>query len=222
MPAATTLISVLLAVPVAEVASEPAPAPVVMSRAGPPSAAPGRRPRSGRGMLIAGGVLSGLGVVGRIGLEAFWSSAARIIPTDPFPRWSVPNVVFLTNWNNIMFFGPGLGLLSAGAYRRGRHDAAQGKVVDARRMRALGLGLLGGGLGLWALSRALFLPISDRCSNRCAYTTLEATFWISAGATFAGATHLAYGSGHGRGRAPLRVAPSFAPGFAGLAVAGRF
>lgn len=186
-----------------------------------PQAAPQGRARTGRGMLIAGGVLTGLGVVGRIGLEVFWSTAARIVPTDPFARWSTANVVFLTNWNNLMFFGPGLGLLTAGAYRRGAHEARIGEIRDTRRMRKVGIGMLSGGLGLWALSRALFLPIADACgSNRCAYTTLETTFWIGAGAIFAGAAHLAYATGYSRAR--VSVAPSFAPGLVGLGLSGRF
>lgn len=182
----------------------------------------GRKERTGRGMLIAGGVLTGLGAVGRIALEAYWSTAAQIVPTDPFPRWSVANLVFVTNWNNVMFFGPGLGLLTAGAYRRGGHEARLGELRDARRMRRVGIGLLAGGLGLWALSRALFLPISDACSNRCAYTTLETTFWIGAGATFAGAAHLAYATGYTRARATVRAAPALGPGLVGLALSGRF
>lgn len=206
--------------PASEATAVPAPAPAVAATV--PSAAAGRGARTGRGMLIAGGVLTGLGVVGRIGLEVFWSTAAKIVPTDPFPRWSVANVVFVTNWNNVMFFGPGLGLLTAEAYRRGGHEARLGLVRDARRMRKVGIGLLAGGLGLWALSRALFLPISDACSNRCTYTTLETTFWIGAGATFAGAAHLAYATGYARSRATVRVAPAFSPGFAGVALAGRF
>ncbi|WAS90228.1 hypothetical protein [Nannocystis punicea] len=192
-----------------------------------PEASPGRKAKTGRGLLIAGGVLTGLGVVGRIALEAYWSTAAQIVPTDPFARWSTANLVFVTNWNNLMFFGPGLGLLTAGAYRRGAHEASLGKVRDAQRMRRVGIGLLGGGLGLWVLSRALFLPIAEACpSNRCAYTTLETTFWIGAGAIFAGAAHLAYGTGYlragARARVRVQVAPSFGPGFGGLALAGRF
>lgn len=208
----------------AEGPSEPAaasPAPSVTASDGT-AAKPGQRPRTGRGMLIAGGVLTGLGVVGRIGLEVFWGTAAQIVPTDPFPRWSVANIVFLTNWNNVMFFGPGLGLLTAGAYRRGKHQAELGGARNGERMRRVGIGMLAGGLGLWALSRALFLPISGACSNRCAYATLETTFWISAGAIFAGAAHLAYGTGYARNRAALRVAPGIGPGFAGVSLAGRF
>jgi len=188
-----------------------------------PPASPTTRAKTGRGLLIAGGVLTGLGVVGRIGLEVFWSTAAQIVPTDPFARWSTGNLVFVTNWNNLMFFGPGLGLLTAGAYRRGGHEAGLGKPRDARRMRLVGIGLLSRGLGLWALSRALFLPIADACpSNRCAYTTLETTFWIGTGAIFAGAAHLAYGTGYSRAAAKVSVAPSLGPGFAGLGLAGRF
>jgi hypothetical protein len=90
-------------------------------------------------------------------------------------------------------------------------------------MRLVGIGLLGGGLGLWALSRALFLPIAEACpSSRCAYTTLETTFWISAGSIFAGAAHLAYATGYSRAAARVSVAPSLGPGFAGLGLAGRF
>ncbi|MDC0718761.1 hypothetical protein [Nannocystis bainbridge] len=205
------------AAPGALVPAPPATRPAVVV------SSPVRRAKTGRGLLIAGGVLTGLGVVGRIGLEVFWSTAAQIVPNDPFARWSTANLVFVTNWNNLMFFGPGLGLLTAGAYRRGGHEAGLGKLRDARRMRLVGIGLLGGGLGLWALSRALFLPIADACpSNRCAYTTLETTFWVGAGAIFAGAAHLAYATGYSRAAARVQVAPSLGPGFAGLGLTGRF
>lgn len=223
MPGAAPILAAMLMMP-AEVGAAPAAGTEAVEPA-PPA---GARPRTGRGLLIAGGVLTGFGVLGRIGLEVFWSTAARIIPTDPFARWSAPNVVLLTNWNNVMFFGPGLGLLTAGAYRRGQHEAGLGALRDARRMRLVGIGLLGGGLGLWALTRALFLPISEACpSNRCAYTTLETTFWISAGATFAGAAHLAYAYGflnreRHNGMTRVRVAPSLGRGFAGLGLAGNF
>lgn len=177
--------------------------------------------KTGRGMLIAGGVLTGVGVLGRIGLEVFWSTAAQLHPRAPFGMWSVPNVAFLTNWNSAMFLGPGLGLLAGGAYRRGRYEAGLGRPRDARRMRLVGAALLGGGLGLWALTRALMLPIARACpSNACFYTTLETTFWISAGATFAGVGHLAYAQGYLRGR--IQAAPALGPGFTGLAVRGSF
>lgn len=202
----------------------PPAAPAPEAPAPAPAPAPTTAVRTGRGMLIAGGVLTGLGVVGRIALEVYWSTAAQIVPGDPFQRWSLKNLAFVTNWNNLMFFGPGLGLMTAGAYRRGRHEALTGKRHDAARMRVVGLGMLGGGLGLLALTRALFIPISSACpTNVCAYTTLETTFWIGAGATFAGAAHLAMAAGQRRGAAArLRVTPAFTPSFAGVALAGRF
>lgn len=187
-------------------------------------APPGAR-KTGRGLLIAGGVLTGFGVLGRIALEVYWSTAAQIVPGDPFGRWSVANVALVTNMNNVLFFGTGLGLLTAGARRRGDADAWSGRWRDHRRMRLVGIGLLGGGLGLLALSRALFIPIADACpTNVCAYTTLETTFWIGAGATFAGAAHLAYAVGQQRSgsNVRVRVTPNLAPTFAGLALAGRF
>lgn len=232
----SSLVALLVLVADAPVAAEPAAAePAAVEAAAAPSFAP--RPavplptaaqpvkatKTGRGMLIAGGVLTGVGVLGRIGLEVFWSTAAQLHPGSPFGTWSLANIAFLTNWNSAMFFGPGLGLLAGGAYRRGRHEAGRGTVRDARQIRRLGIGLLGGGLGLWALTRALMLPIANSCgSNACFYTTLESTFWISAGATFAGAAHLAYAQGYLRGAARVRVAPSLTPSFAGFAVSGRF
>ncbi|MFY0532774.1 hypothetical protein [Nannocystis pusilla] len=47
-------------------------------------------------------------------------------------------------------------------------------------------------------------------------------FWIGAGAIFAGAAHLAYGTGYSRAAAKVQVAPSLGPGYAGLGLAGRF
>lgn len=210
--------------PDASTTAAPAPAPAAEPPA-PTAITIQPLPKSGRGMLIAGGVLTGLGVVGRIALEVYWSTAAQIVPSDPFQRWSLKDLAFVTNWNNLMFFAPGLGLMTAGAHRRGYYDVARGHRRDARRMRLVGLGMLGGGLGLLALTRALFVPIADACpSNSCAYTYLETTFWIGAGATFAGAAHLAYAAGQRRGGpvARVRVAPSLSPTFAGFTLAGRF
>ena len=41
-------------------------------------------------------------------------------------------------------------------------------------------------------------------------------------ATFAGAAHLAYGTGYGKARPRVQVAPAVGPTFAGVALGGRF
>lgn len=208
----------------AQPAAQPAPFgpahPPPLASAPPPSA-PTKR-KTGRGLLIAGSVLTGVGALGRVGLEVFWTTTAGLKPGEPFGRWSLANIAFLTNWNSVMFFGPGLGLLTAGAHRRGRDDAARGRPLDLTRRHKLGVGLLSGGLGLFVLSRALLLPLSRACdTNACFYGAMESTFWVSAGATFVGATQLAYTRGARRG-ANISLVPSLGRGFAGLAAAGAF
>jgi len=210
--------------PPAESAAEPAPSapshPPPLAGKPAPTAQPGRK--SGRGLLIAGSVLTGVGALGRVGLEVFWTTTAGLKPGEPFGRWSLANIAFLTNWNSVMFFGPGLGLLTAGAHRRGSYDAARGRPLDLNRRYKLGVGLLSGGLGLFVLSRALLLPLSRACdTNACFYGAMESTFWVSAGATFVGATQLAYALGARRG-ARLNLVPALGRGFAGLSAAGAF
>ena len=197
--------------------------PEAATRSAAPSVTTMRLQRDGRAMLVAGGLLTGAGVLGRVGLEVFWRTTAGLEPGAPFGKWSLANIAFVTNWNSAMFLGPGLGLLAGGMYRRARHDALPGRGQAARRMRRVGVGLLGGGLGLWVLTRAVMLPIADACgSNACFYGTLESTFWIGTAATFTGALHLAYAQGHLRGASRVQLAPSLGMGFTGLTVSGRF
>lgn len=213
MSSVVALFAVAVAASRPEVATPPAASPVTTVRPH----------RTGRGMLIGGGVLTGVGVLGRVGLEVFWRTTAGLAPRAPFGEWSVANIAFLTNWNSAMFLGPGLGLLVGGTYRRARHDALPGRGQAARRMQRVGAGLLGGGLGLLVLTRALMLPIADACGgNACFYGTLESTFWIGTAATFTGALQLAYARGHLRQVSRVQVAPSLGLHFTGLTVGGRF
>jgi hypothetical protein len=193
--------------------------------------------RSGRGMLAAGGVLLALGAVGRLAIEGFWAGPARLEPGEPFGQWSIPNIAFFTSFSNVLVV-PGLVLTGFGARRHGTWRLASGatdrnlglKCRDlGRKCRShiiggrIGWGLLGGGLGLWAVTRALALPVLHRCeTNGCAYGYLESTFWLSLGATVSGTALVGLSAGERRFERSVAVTPMLGPGGRGLAVGGRF
>lgn len=194
---------------------------------GPPRRAP---ERSGKGMLIAGGVMLTVGALYRLGVESFWWTRTELPPGDRFGRWSVANVALITNLGNVLFVAPGVGLLLAGERRYGRFEAARHRADGVRRqdlprLRRTGFGLLGAGLGVLVLGRSLFLPFTRACTtNACAYSLLESTYWAGAGMTVAGAAMLTYARGydHTWPKGQVRVAPLASPGFAGLMLAGKF
>ena len=187
-------------------------------------------PRSGQGMLIAGGVLLTVGAMYRLGVEAFWWTRTELPPGDRFGRWSVPNVAVITNLGNLLLVAPGAGLLLAGEHRYGRMEATRHRQdgqrrADIPRLRRTGFGLLGAGLAVLVLGRAVFLPWTQRCTtNACAYTLLETTYWAGAGMTLAGAAMANYARGYDStwSKGQVRVAPLAGPGLAGLIVGGKF
>jgi hypothetical protein len=197
-----------------------------------PVEGPARRDpeRSGKGMLIAGGVMLTLGGFYRLGVESFWWTRTELPPGDRFGRWSVPNVALITNLGNVLLVAPGVGLLLAGEHRYGRWEAVRHRADGARRLdiprlRRTGLGLLGAGLAVLVLGRSLFLPFTRVCTtNTCAYSLLESTYWAGAGMTMAGAAMMTYARGYDQtwSKGQVRVAPLASPGFAGLVVGGKF
>lgn len=182
--------------------------------------------RSGRGLLAAGGVLLGLGAVGRLAIEGFWAGPARLEPGEPFGQWSLPSIALFTSFSNVLVV-PGLVLTGFGARRHGTWRLASGaKAFDpvrTRRTRRIGWGLLGGGLGLWALTRAVALPVLRRCeTNGCAYGYLEPTLWLALGATTAGTALVGLAAGERRFERRVAVTPTLGPGGPGLSAGGRF
>lgn len=192
--------------------------------------APRAPERSGQGMLIAGGVLLTVGALYRIGNEAFWGTRVELPPGDRFGRWSVRNIEVNTNLGNLLFVAPGFGLLLAGEHRYGRFEAAKHRAAGTRRhdiprMRRAGFGLVGAGLAVLVLGRAVFLPWTRACTtNVCAYTLLETTYWAGAGMTVAGAALATYARSYERTwpLGQLRVAPMAGRGLAGIVVGGQF
>lgn len=210
-------------------ADEPAPLPAAAPPA-EPAPAPARKPAgpkrpAGRGLTIAGGVLTGLGVAGRLGIDVFLATVADLRPSEPYGTWSVGAFFMATSFSNVPTL-TGIGLLGAGAYRRGHWDGQRGRTPSRARAR-LGWGLLGGGLGLWGLSRALFFPWVNVCqTNGCAYGYLETTYYASAGLAIAGLTMVTREAGLRRAddereAGYIRITPLFGPS-QGLALSGRF
>lgn len=230
-----------VAAPVAEPAPDTAlgpgvastPAPVVAPEPAPAVSmtyAPMQRPaRDGRGLLIAGGVLTGLAAGYRIGVEAFWGTRDELPPDGAFGRWSVPTIVLTTNLGNLPLLVPGAAMLIAGSHRRGVAEGwadYEGKRVrEWSRLHKAGIGLLAGGLTLWGFGRALFLSWIDLCpTNACVYGMLETTFWAGGGMAIAGGMLTAYARGYKRGARVVNIAvlPNVTPTMSGLSLTGRF
>jgi hypothetical protein len=82
---------------------------------------------------------------------------------------------------------------------------------------------LGGGLSLWAITRAVALPVLRACeTNGCAYGYLESTYWLSLGAAVSGVALVGLAAGERRVTRHLSVVPTLAPTGPGLALGGRF
>ncbi|MCX4243717.1 hypothetical protein [Paraliomyxa miuraensis] len=217
------------AAPVRVHAAEPGPEvgdPPVQHEVVPVPRVPADPARSGRRMLAAGGVLLGLGAVGRMAIGGFWAGPARLRPSEPFGQWSIPNIAFFTVFSNVLVV-PGLVLTGFGSRRYGAWRVASGaRPEDAARTdrrRKLGLGLLGSGLSLWVVSRAAALPVLRACqTNGCAYGFVESTFWLGLGLTTSGAVLSGLAAGERRATGRLAVTPTLGPSGRGLAVGGRF
>lgn len=230
--------------PSADAAEEPAPtddasdpppveAPADDAASSTPAAAtegPARKTvkvRPHRGMTLAGAVITGLGLAGRLGIDVFLGTRAGLRASEPYGTWSVGPFFMATTFSNVPTI-VGLGLLGGGAYREGHEAGALRGLLPDRRKRQLGLGLLGGGLGLWALSRAIFYPWVSACrTNGCAYGLLESTYYTSAGLVIAGLRLTLRQAGitrakHERDADYIHITPVFSPTFRGLALTRRF
>lgn len=182
--------------------------------------------RTGRGLLAAGGVLLGLGLAGRFAIEGFWAGPARLEASEPFGQWSIPNIALFTAFSNVLVV-PGLVLTGVGARRHGRWRTTSGtRPADPARTRRhwrLGWGLLGGGLSLWAITRAAALPVLRACeTNGCAYGYLESTYWLGAVTVVPGVVLTGLAAGERAAARRLSVVPTVGPGWRGLSLGGRF
>lgn len=192
-----------------------APAPVAQR--------PAERRRSGRGLLAAGGTLLGLGVVGRIAIEGFWVGPAGLEPHEPFGEWSIPGIALFTTFANVLVV-PGIVLTGVGAARLGHSRAAspswRPRPWQGPAARRVGWVVLGTGVGLWAATRLLAVPILHSCpTNACAYGYLESTYWLALGATVAGAVVVGLNPS---GPPRVAVTPWLGRHARGLALGGRF
>jgi len=192
--------------------------------------------RRGRALTIAGATLTGLGLAGRIGFDVFLATVADLAPREPFGQWSIGPIFMATTFTNVPTL-TGIGLLGGGSYYQARAHGRRFDHPSSRRTKRTAWGLLGGGLGLWAVSRALFVPWTRACeSNACAYGYLEPTYFVSAGLVITGVVLLARESGFARAEAEetadyikIRarrptptLSPIVTPGFQGLSLSGRF
>ncbi|HFE47329.1 MAG TPA: hypothetical protein ENJ18_17890 [Nannocystis exedens] len=192
--------------------------------------------RRGRILTIAGATLTGIGLAGRIGLDVFLATVADLSPREPYGRWSVGSFFMATTFTNVPTL-VGLGLLGGGSYHSARAHGRRFAHRSSRRNKRWAWGLIGGGVGLWGLSRALFLPWTRLCqSNACAYGYLEPTYFVSAGLVISGVVIAARESGFERAEAEEKadyiklesrrqgptLTPVIAPGFQGLRLTGRF
>lgn len=202
------------------------PDPPAQAEVVPVPRAPVDPSRSGRGLLAAGGVLVGLGAVGRVAIEGFWAGPAALEPREPFGQWSIPGIALFTSFANVVVV-PGLVLTGFGARRHGAWRVATGERADdparTRRARRIGWGLLGGGLAVWAATRAAALPVLRACeTNGCAYGYLESTYWLSLGAVVPGTVLVGLAAGERRAARRLSLAPTLGPQLRGLSLGGRF
>jgi hypothetical protein len=182
--------------------------------------------RSGRGLLAVGGVLLGLGAAGRFAIEGFWAGPAQLEAREPFGQWSIPTIAFFTSFSNVLVV-PGLVLTGFGARRHGTWRVASGARPDdpalTRRNRRLGWGLFGGGLSLWAVTRAAAIPVLRGCeTNGCAYGYLESTFWLSLGTAVSGVALVGLAAGERRFARHISVVPTFGPSGPGFSLGGWF
>lgn len=209
---------------------EPEPEPIPIPTMPPPTdditAAPADVPmphRSGRGMLAAAGLLGTVGAIIKLGSTV---AAAR---ENRSPDGYAVGTIMASG----VFYNPliatSLGLAAGGMAAKGKRDAHRelfmGEPATKPRRRKLGWGLFGGGIGVWALTRAL----GSACASQvCVTRVWETGYYLSLAGTVPGAIMGGYASGFHRYQkrfghlASVKVAPIAHRDAWGLSLSGRF
>lgn len=186
--------------------------------------------REGTGLLVAAGILGG----GTLIFRSLVTAAAVSAANNPGPYSCFGCAIVLGGGIAAPFFAVSLGLLGGGMGLRGQFrahdDLFGGQNLPTKRIPLrpkLGWGLIGGGAGLWVVTR---LGGWLGCGNEaCAVAILEVGSYGALGMITAGMMLGPYGAAHGRYTRQYRsVAPrvSMQPvvsrTFAGLSLRGRF
>ncbi|MEX1364694.1 MAG: hypothetical protein AB1Z98_16325 [Nannocystaceae bacterium] len=193
----------------------------------------------GTGLFVAAGIVGGVGA----GIKLTGTiRAIHIVDTgggDGCFGWG--NCGFSTMMGHSVFGTPlltiGAGLLGGGMGMLGRYRAHDELFGNAPRDKkptrtmplreGLGWGLFGGGVGLWAASRAIGAFACQ--TEACLVGTWESTFYVSGAMIAAGMVLGPYASAHrryhkrfGKLASQLSMTPVVSPTFSGLSLGGRF
>lgn len=141
----------------------------------------------GRGMLIAAGVVGGVG---------FLLKGLATITAARNPELAVGVLVSGGIFYNPLI-GTALGLTAGGMVRRGRVEAHgeffyEGSTPTLQRRFGLGWGLFGGGFALWGVTRVL----GATCDGTCTTAAWELGYYGSLAMTIPGAIFGGYASGY--------------------------
>jgi hypothetical protein len=193
----------------------------------------------GTGMFVAAGIVGAAGGI----LKLIGTYSAIMDVNNPFACTGRCGVIQVRRWSTVgtPLLAASAGLLGGGMAMRGRvrahddrfHDLPEDQQPNPRMpiMAGLGWGLLGGGVGLWAVTRPAFLYGCK--SETCIVAGWETTYYVSGALILAGAVLGPYATAHrsytkrlgreAKGEAKaVSLAPSLAPGYGGLSLAGRF
>ncbi|MEX1362892.1 MAG: hypothetical protein AB1Z98_07190 [Nannocystaceae bacterium] len=175
-------------------------------------------------MLVAAGVLGTIGAIIKVANTVAVARESRRDPSEPVALLVNAGAFYNT------FIGTALGLTAGGMARRGRMDAHaelfEGRPATRKRRFALGWGLLGGGVGLWGITRIIG---GTSCGTQvCTARVWETGYYLSLGATVPGSIMAGYATGFRRYRkrfghlAAVKVAPIAHRDAWGLSLSGRF
>lgn len=203
--------------------------------------APHRPPPRYRGT----GMFVGAGIVGAAGgiVKLIGTYTALVDIDNEFACVGRCGVIAVRRWSTVgtPLLAASAGLLGGGMAMRGRlrahddrfHDLPEDQRPNPRMpiMAGLGWGLLGGGVGLWAITRPAFLYGCK--SETCIVGGWESTYYVSGALIIAGAVLGPYATAYrsytkrigreAKGEAKaVSIVPSLAPGYSGLSLAGRF
>ena len=192
-------------------------------------------PKSGRGLMIAGGVVMGTGLILKILTTSAVVQTARAYrgDGDGFPSFEIDAMVLGGSLFYKPLIGGGMGLMAGGFVRRGQLAAHQdifSTTSKTRRPRqaALGWGLFGGGAGLWAVTRLAGLLGCQ--TSQCKAGVYEGGYYASLAMTSVGLPLGAWSTSYENYEArwapvvarSLSVAPMGGAGRFGLSLIGRF